>query len=225
MINPQSRIEITAFSWVPDFAQGFVRDLRPRWACEETGLEYSERLLDALQPRPASYYREQPWGQVPVLKDDGVTLFESGAILLHLAGKDERLLPVDPQRRATTLSWLFAAFNSIEPLIFEHTNVTLFARDEQWAKLRKPGLEAFLGQRLDRLSDALGAQQWLTGSFSVADIAMSTVLREIADSELLSSRPSLADYVTRSTQRPAFQRALDAQLAAFKAHQPPGAPS
>jgi glutathione S-transferase len=225
MINPQTPIEITAFSWVPDFAQGFVRDLRPRWACEELGLDYSERLLDALKPRPASYYREQPWGQVPVLKDDGITMFESGAILLHLAGKDERLLPADPQQRATTISWLFAAFNSIEPLIFEHTNVTLFAREEQWAKLRKPGLEAFLGQRLDRLSDALGAHSWLTGSFSVADIAMSTVLREIAETELLSSRPSLSAYVSRSTERPAFQRALQAQLKAFAAHQPQGAQS
>jgi glutathione S-transferase len=225
MISPRAPIEITAFSWVPDFAQGFVRDLRPRWACEEMGLDYSERLLDAMQPRPASYYHEQPWGQVPVLKDAGVTMFESGAILLHLAEKDERLLPPDPQQRATTISWLFAAFNSIEPLVFEHTNVTQFARGEQWATLRQPSLEQFLGQRLDRLAHALGSQDWLTGKFSVADIAMSTVLREIAERDILTSRPSLSAYVTRNTQRPAFQRALQAQLAAFAAHQPKGAQS
>ncbi len=221
MINPSSPIEITAFSWVPSFAQGFVRDLRPRWACEEMSLDYSQRLIDAMQPRPASYYLEQPWGQVPVLKDDGITMFESGAILLHLAGKDERLLPPDPQLRASTISWLFAAFNSIEPLVFEHTNVTQFARGEEWAKLRRPGLEKFLGQRLDRLRDALGARDWLTGSFSVADIAMSTVLREIADTPLLLEREALAAYVARNSERPAFKRALDAQLSTFAAHQPP----
>jgi glutathione S-transferase len=221
MINPSSPIEITAFSWVPSFAQGFVRDLRPRWACEEIGLDYSQRLIDAMQPRPAAYYQEQPWGQVPVLKDAGITMFESGAILLHLAGKDERLLPADPQGHASTISWLFAAFNSIEPLVFEHTNVTQFARGEEWAKLRRPGLEKFLGQRLDRLRDALGTREWLTGSFSVADIAMSTVLREIADTPLLLEREALAAYVTRNIERPAFKRALEAQLSTFAAHQPP----
>lgn len=220
-VNPSADIEITAFAWVPSFAQGFVRDLRPRWACEEMGLAYAERLID-VDPRPAAYFREQPWGQVPVVKDDGVCLFESGAILLHLAEKDERLLPRDPQGRASTISWLFAAFNSIEPLMFELANVDIFAREEQWAKLRRPSLMEFAGRRFDRLAEALDDRDYLAGPFTVADIAMATVLREANDTDLVSSRPALADYLARCVARPAFKRALDAQLAAFAANQPEG---
>ena len=125
-VNPNAPIQITAFDWVPDFARGFVRDLRPRWACEEMGIDYAEHLISAVN-RPPEHYRDQPWGQVPVLRDGEVRLFESGAILLHLAEKDEALLPRDPQGRATVISWLFAAYNSVEPLMFELSNVDLFA--------------------------------------------------------------------------------------------------
>ena len=215
MIDQNAAIEITAFDWVPDFARGFVRDLRPRWACEEIGLAYAERLLSATEPRPESYYREQPWGQVPVLKDKGLHIFESGAILLHLGGKDARLLPTEPQARETAISWLFAAYNSVEPLMFELSNVDIFAKDEEWAKLRRPSLLEFAGQRFDRLADALGGSDWLAGDFSIADIAMATVLREAGETDLVSSRPNLAAYVKRAMARPAFQRALAAQLAAF----------
>src|SRR3546814_1558592 len=117
-VNPNATIEITAFDWVPDFARGFVRDLRPRWACEEMGIDYAEHLISAVN-RPAEHYRDQPWGQVPVLRDGDVRLFESGAILLHLDEKDEALLPRDPQGRATVTSWLFAAYNSRSE---EHTS-------------------------------------------------------------------------------------------------------
>lgn len=218
-VNENAPLEITAFKWVPDFAQGFVRDLRPRWACEEMGLDYAERLI-AVDPRPAGYFNEQPWGQVPALKDNSIQLFESGAILLHLAGKDERLLPVDPQARATVISWLFAAYNSVEPFFFELGNVDIFSAGEEWAKLRRPGLLETIAQRLDRLSDALGEQEYLAGDFSVADIAMATVLREAGDTDLLTSRPRLDAYLARCIGRPAFQRALDAQLAVFKQHEP-----
>jgi glutathione S-transferase len=219
-VNPGSSLTITAFAWVPPFAQGQVRDLRPRWACEEIGLDYAERLLDATTSRPDSYYREQPWGQVPVLNDDGIEIFESGAILLHLAQKDARLLPTEPQARARAVSWLFAALNSIEPLMFELTNINVFARDEEWAKLRKPGLYEFLAGRLDRLSAALGDKDYLEGSFTIGDLAMATVLRIADGTELVSDRPKLAAYQQRCLARPAFQRALDAQLAAFESHPP-----
>lgn len=213
-------ITISAFKWVPDFAQGFVRDLRPRWACEEIGLGYEERLLDATTRRPDSYYREQPWGQVPVLDDNGIAVFESGAILLHLAEQDERLLPADPQTRARTISWLFAALNTIEPMAVELSNIDIFAAGEEWARLRRPGLLEFFGQRLDRLADALGEKDYLAGDFSVADIAMATVLRETRDTDLLPSRPILAAYLERCLERPAFQKALADQMAVFAENAP-----
>ena len=210
-------VEITGFDWVPDFARGFVRDLRPRWACEEAGIPYRMRLVNAATPRPEAYFKEQPWGQVPVLKDDGVSLFESGAILLYLGEKDERLLPRDPQGRATTIAWLFAAYNSIEPWMMELGNIEIFAAGEEWAKLRKPGLLEYCGQRFDRLSDALDGKEWLTGTFSIADIAMVCALRAAEHTDLLSSRPILADYMERALARPAYRRALDAQLSNFRA--------
>jgi glutathione S-transferase len=209
-------VEITGFDWVPDFAKGFVRDLRPRWACEEIGLPYRMRLLSAVDPRPSDYFCEQPWGQVPVLTDGEVSMFESGAILLHLGEKDERLMPRDPEGRATVQSWLLAAYNSVEPFMFELGNVTLFAKGEQWAELRLPSLMEEAGKRFDRLADAIEGREWLAGQFSVADIAMATVLRLAGDTDLVSSRPALAAYLDRALARPAFRRALDAQLADFK---------
>lgn len=218
-VDPHAPLTITGFDWVPDFARGFVRDLRPRWACEEIGLPYAERLISAVD-RPQSHFRDQPWGQVPVMDDGGIRLFESGAILLHLGESYPGLLPVEPQLRADALSWLFAAFNSVEPMMFEWGNVTLFAADEPWAQLRRPSLHAFIGARFDRLATALGDREWLAGSFSIADIAMATVLREAQDTDLLASRPVLAAYLARAIARPAFGSALEAQLAAFSADPP-----
>lgn len=214
-------ITITVFEWVPEFARGFVRDLRPRWACEEIGLEYKERLIGQEEKNSESYRKEQPFAQVPVLDDCGVSMFESGAILLHLAEKDERLLPADLQRRARTISWLFAALNSIEPMVFELGNIDLFSKDEQWAKLRRPGLIEFLGGRLDALGRTLGDKEYLVGNFTVADIAMATVLRETVEARLPQQHPPLEAYLARCTERPAFQRALDDQLAAFDRNLPP----
>ncbi len=218
-VDPNSPIVITAFAWVPKFAQGQVRDYRARWACEEIGLDYAERLLSG-PTRPDGYYDEQPWGQVPVLSDNGVELFESGAILLHLAQKSPILLPDDPQRRARAISWLFAAFNSIEPFMFELTNVDFFARGEEWAKLRRPSLLDFLGRRLDRLSDALGDKAYLDGDYTVGDLAMASVLRIGDHDDIVASRPKLATYLARVLARPAFGRAIEAQMAAFRVHEP-----
>lgn len=217
-VNPQASIEITAFAWVPPFAEGFVRDLRPRWACEEMGLDYRERLISAVA-RPEWYFAEQPWGQVPVIKDGDISLFESGAILLHLGEKDERMLPKSGQARATVLSWLFAAVNSVEPFELELLLLN-FSKDEEWAKLRRPSLVELVEKRLDRLADALGEKDYLAGRFCIADIAMSTVLREADHTGLVSLRPNLAAYLERCLARPAFARALEAQLAAFRANAP-----
>ena len=137
-VDPNSEIEITAFRWVPPFAQGLVRDLRLRWALEEIGRPYSVRLLDATKPRPADYFCEQPWGQVPVYKDKEVELFESGAILIHLGMHDERLLPTDTQGRMRGIAWLIAALNSVEPAIFPLILVNVFNRDESWANEARP---------------------------------------------------------------------------------------
>lgn len=221
-ISADAEIEITGFEWVPEFARGYVRDLRPRWACEELGLPYRERLISAIS-RPESYFREQPWGQVPTLRDGDITVFESGATLVHLGergGDAGGLLPTCGQARASVLSWTFAAFNSIEPGVFEWANVGIFAAKQEWARLRRPSLLDELGRRLDRLQDALGSREWLADGFSIADIAMVTVLRAADDSGLLEERPTLGAYLARGTGRPAFQAALAAQLAAFSTTAP-----
>lgn len=218
-IDPGAEIEITAFEWVPRFAQGYVRDLRPRWACEEMGLPYRERLISAMS-KPEWYFRDQPWGQVPHMRDGEIVVFESGATLVHLGDKGG-LTPTGGQARASVLSWTFAAFNSVEPQVSEWVNVAVFAKKEEWAALRRPSLLQELGTRLDRLQDALGQREWLAGAFSVADIAMITVLRSADDSGLLDERPALAAYVARGMERPGFKAAMEAQLAVFAAHIPP----
>jgi len=218
-IRPDAEIEITAFDWVPSFARGFVRDLRPRWACEELGLPYRERLISAMK-RPEWYYDDQPWGQVPFLRDGEVCQFESGAILIHLAEKGGGLLPQSGQARASTLSWLFAAFNSIEPMVFELNNVETFSAKSDWAPLRRPSLLETVARRLERLEARAPQDGWIAGEFSIADIAMVTALRELAGRGQLDDRPGLAAYVERATARPAFQTALKAQLDVFDAHAP-----
>jgi glutathione S-transferase len=218
-IDPNADLEITAFAWVPRFAQGNVRDLRPRWACEEWGLSYKVRLISVME-RPKWYFQDQPWGQVPFVRDGEVGVFESGATLIHLAEKAGALPPFGSQERASVLSWLLAAFNSVEPFVMEFVNCTVFSRKEEWAQLRKPSLIEALGGRLDRLQTALGDEEWLAGDFSIADIAMATILRSLPDPALLDARPVLAAYVERAKARPAFQRALAAQLAPFAEHAP-----
>lgn len=217
MIDPDAEIEISGYRWVPEFAQGFVRDLRPRWACEEAGLPYRERLADVTD-KPAWLIEGQPWSQIPVMRDGDIAMFESGATLLHLGEKSEALLPRAPQQRANAISWLFAAFNTVEPPIFEHGNVSLFARDEEWAKLRRPGLEEFLGRRLAPLEKRLADRDWLDEAFTIADIAMVTTLRALSGSRLLTAHPAVEAYVARGEARPGFKQAMADQLAAFARH-------
>lgn len=219
-IDPAAPLVLTAYAWVPSFVHGLVRDLRVRWACEEAGLVYAEHLID-VRAKPEGYADLQPWKQVPALQEGGVRWFESGAILLHLADKAPALLPADGQARADALSWFVAALNSVEPGAMELGNVVFFARNEEWAEQRRPSLLASLGQRLAPVSQRLADREWLAGEFSIADVLMVHVVMSIdRASDLVSADPVLSAYLERGRARPAFQRALADQLAAFERHSP-----
>jgi glutathione S-transferase len=210
-------ITISAFPWVPTFARGQVRDLRVRWACEEAGLPYDTRLLAQGEGDSPEYRALQPFGQVPIFVEDGFTLFESGAIVLHIGERSEVLLPKDAKARARAIQWLFAALNSIEPSVMNLVQIDLFHANEEWAKLRRPGAEAFVRRRLGSLSSALGDKPFLDGDrFTAGDLMMSTVLRILRHTDIVTSDRRLAAYVERCTARPAFRRALDAQLGDFR---------
>lgn len=219
-VDPHSATEITAFRWVPDFAAGLVRDLRIRWALEETGRPYRVRLLDALNPRPADYFAEQPFGQVPAYHDGQVQLFESGAILIHLGLNDERLLPADENGRMRGIAWLIAALNSVEPMIFELINIDIFCAGQDWTRERRPQVVDKIRERLKLLANALGDKEWLEERFTIGDLMMVSVLRNLRHTDLVAGEPRLAALVARGEARPAFQRALADQLAVFAKHQP-----
>jgi glutathione S-transferase len=222
-VDPNATAEITAFRWVPDFAAGLVRDLRIRWALEEIERPYRVRLLDAMNPRPVEYFLEQPFGQVPAYRDEQVQLFESGAILLHLAIEDERLLPLDRNQRMRSVAWMIAALNSIEPIILQLLAIDIFNQGQEWTKERRPQVVEFLEARLGKLSDALGDKEWFEGRFSIGDLMVVAVLRQLRHTDILAKFPNLAALVARAEARPAFQRALADQLAVFKQHEPEAA--
>lgn len=222
-VDPNAAAEVTAFRWVPDFAAGLVRDLRIRWALEEIGRPYRVRLLDALNPRPADYFLEQPFGQVPAYRDDEVQLFESGAILIHLGLGDERLLPTDANGRGRAIAWLIAALNSVEPMIFELINIDIFNRGQDWTKERRPQVVEKIEARLELLADALGDKEWFEDRFSIGDLMMVAVLRTLRHTDLVSRQPRLAALVERGEARGAFQQALADQLAVFRENQPEAA--
>ena len=220
-VDPNADIEISAFAWVPPFAEGLVRDLRPRWALEEIGLPYRVRLLAG--ERPPEYYLDQPFGQVPCYSEGPLKIFESGAIVQHIGEKSEKLLPRDTVPRMRGLQWTYAALNSVEPAINNLASIDLFNKDEDWAKLRRPGAVDFVRVRLKRVADWLGDKEWLEGHFTIGDLIMATVLRIPRHTDLVAEQPNLAAYLARAEARPAFQRALADQLAVFKEHQPEGA--
>jgi glutathione S-transferase len=222
-VDPNASSEVTAFRWVPDFAAGLVRDLRIRWALEEIDRPYRVRLLDAMNPRPADYFLEQPFGQVPAYRDDEVQLFESGAILIYLGLGDDRLLPEDANGRGRAIAWLIAALNSVEPMIFELVNIDIFNRGQDWTRERRPQVVEKIQSRLKLLADALGEREWFEGDFSIGDLMMVSVLRNLRHTELLAGEPRLAALVARGEARPAFQRALADQLAVFRENQPEAA--
>jgi len=210
-------ITISAFHWVPDFARGQVRDLRVRWALEEAGLPYQTRLLEQGGQDEPDYRALQPFGQVPIFEEDGFVLFESGAIVLHLGERSEALLPKDASARARATQWLIAALNSIEPFVMNVATIDLFHANEQWAKLRRPAAVEFLQKRLSALSGSLGDKPFLDGArFTAGDLMMTTVLRILKHTDIVTSDERLAAYIERCTARPAFERAFDAQLGDFK---------
>jgi glutathione S-transferase len=220
-INPNAAIEITAFRWVPEFAQGVVRDLRARWALEEAGLDYRVRLLGG--ERPAEYLKEQPFDQVPVLKDGEIQIFESGAILQYVGEKSDALLPTDARGKYRAIQWTYAAVNSVEPALMNVVLVDVFYAGEEWAKLRRPGAVEFAKLKLRRVSDWLGDKEWLEGDrFTIGDLMMVTVLRLLRHTDLVAGFPNLDSYVKRGEARPAFRRALHDQLATFREHEPQG---
>jgi len=210
-------ITISAFKWVPDFARGQVRDLRARWALEEAGLPYRTRLLTQGDQDKDEYRALQPFGQVPIFQENNLSLFESGAIVLHIGERSEALLPKDPAARARATQWLIAALNSIEPFISQVALIDTFYAKEEWAKLRRPGAVQFVQRRLKGLSNSLGDKPFLDGDrFTAGDLMMSTVLRILNNTDIVTSDKRLAAYIERCTARPAFKRALDAQLGDFK---------
>jgi glutathione S-transferase len=220
-INPNAEIEISAFRWVPEFAQGVVRDLRVRWALEEAGLDYRVRLYD--QQRPPEYLLEQPFDQVPILREGELQIFESGAIVQYVGEKSEALLPREERERFRAIQWTYAALNSVEPAILNLLLIDIFYAGEEWAKLRRPGAAEFVNLKLKRLSDWLGDKTWLEGDrFTIGDLLMVTVLRFLRHTEMVAEFPNLAAFVKRGEARPAFQRALSDQLATYREHEPQG---
>lgn len=208
---------ITAFESSPDRGAGQARDFRVRWALEEAGVAYDVRLLSFAAMKQPAHVALQPFGQIPTLEDGAVALFESGAILLHLAERHPALLPADFTARANALSWLFAALGTVEPPIVERDMAELVEADEPWFAARMPLLDERVMQRLGQVAAALGGANWLAGDFSIADIMMVTVLRRLEGSGLIERHPPLAAYVERGKARPAYARAFAAQYAVFAA--------
>jgi glutathione S-transferase len=209
-------IEITALRWAPPLVHGLVRDLRVRWALEEAGLKYQARLIGPSDQASAAYRAQQPFGQVPVFEEDGLVLFESGAIVLHVGERCESLLPREPAARARAVTWVFAALNTLEPVIGGLADVLVFSAGEEWAKLRQPVAEERVVKRLHELAAALGDKEYLDGRFTAGDLIMTTVLRELHATPLVRNEPALAAYQARCEARPAFQRALRDHLADFE---------
>lgn len=209
-------IHVSAFRWVPPFAQGYVKDLRVRWALEEAGLPYEETLIGPQDQASDKYRRWQPFGQVPAYRDGEVDMFESGAIVLHIAARSQALAPGDAAGRARVTSWVFAALNSIEPHAQNLIHFDAAGAGEVWAKQRGAQLEANLGRRLSMLSAWLGDKDYLERRFTAGDLIMATVLRELVDCGALAQFPTIDAYLRRCLARPAFVRALEAQMQPFR---------
>lgn len=212
-------IRIYGLKWVPPVVQGLVRDLRLRWALEEARLPYEEELVGMEELASNRYRALQPFGQIPVYEEDDLILFESGAIVLHIAEKSDVLMPRHPAVRAEVISWMFAALNSIEPPVQHLGIMDAFGQGEDWDRLR-PRTVRQAEQRLDSLAERLEGRDYLIGRFSAADILMTTVLRILRDTDLVERRYALDRYKKRCEARPAFQRALEAQLTAYERHEP-----
>jgi glutathione S-transferase len=206
---------ITAFERSPDRGRGLARDMRVRWALEETGQPYEVRLLSFGGMKEPAHLALHPFGQIPTWEEGDLTLFESGAIVLHVAERGTGLLPQDADGRARAISWMFAALNTVEPPIVDLSMTRLFDRDAPWYAQRMQVVEARVRQRLAELSARLGGADWLDGGFSAGDLLMVTVLLRLEGTGLLEEHPRLGAYIARARERPAFMRAFDAQRAVF----------
>jgi glutathione S-transferase len=215
-------IKVTALRWAPPVVQGLVRDLRVRWALEEAGLPYEVRLIGPEEQKSESYLELQPFGQVPAYESDGLALFESGAIVLHIAEQSAALLPSDPHARARAKTWIFAALNSVEPPIMFLNQLDLQPQlgDREAALRIRPAMVEAVTRRLKGLAAELGDREYLVDRFGAADLLMTTVLRIPRNTDLLAQHPTLDAYCKRCEARPAFQKALADQLKCFADHAP-----
>jgi glutathione S-transferase len=210
-------ITLTTYKWVPDFAAPLMRAFRVRWALEEAGVPYNVRML-ALGPEQKSpeHLARQPFGQAPAIEEDGLVLFESGAIALYVAGKSETLLPEDGGERERAIAWLFAALNSVEIWIQQLASLDFFHAKEEWTKALRPQIETLTRDRLGMLERVLDGKDYLEGRFTVGDLMMADVLRIIDHTGVVDAYPRLSAYKRRCEARPAFRRAMKAQIDGFK---------
>jgi len=215
-------ITITAFERSPDGGKGLARDTRVRWAVEEAGLPYEVRLVSFSAMKEPAHLAIHPFGQIPTYEEGDLALFETGAIVFHIAQSNAGLLPQDANARARAITWMFAALNTVEPPILELVTARIFEADKPWAKERLPLVEDRVRTRLDQLSPRLGDDEWLDGPFSAGDLMMVSVLLRLRMSGILDEYPNLAAYVARGEARPAYKRAFAAQLA-VNAPNPPAA--
>jgi glutathione S-transferase len=211
---------ITAFESSPDRGRGLARDMPVRWALEEVNQPYDVRLVSFAEMKQPAHLARQPFGQIPSYEEGDLTLFESGAIVLHIAETHSGLLPADANARARAIAWMFAAKSTVEPVIVERETAMLFEKDKSWYEARLPILDDRVRKRLGDLSRRLGDADWLDGEFSASDLMMVNVLRRPAASDIVKEYPNLAAYVARGEARPAFKRAFDAQYAVFTAASP-----
>ena len=206
-------ITITAFERSPDGGKGLARDTRVRWALEEAGLHYDVRLVSFRAMKEPAHLSLRPFGQIPTHEEDGLVLFETGAIVLYIGQRHGGLLPDDANARARAVTWMFAAVNTVEPPILELVTARIFEGDKPWSKERIPLVEERVRDRMKQLAARLGDADWLDGDFSAGDLMMVSVLLRLRPSGILDEFPSLAAYVARGEARPAYQRAFEAQLA------------
>jgi glutathione S-transferase len=210
-------ITITAFKASPDRGRGLARDMHVRWALEEVGQPYDVRLVTFDEMKEPAHLARHPFGQIPTYEEGDLKLFESGAIVLHIAQRHAGLLPSDADARARAITWMFSALSTMEPSILDLQNAVLMEHDKPWAAERLPLVKDRIRVRLGALSRRLGDADWLDGAFSAGDLLMIEVLRRLGTSGLLKEYPNLEAYVARGEARPAFRRAFEAQLAVFKA--------
>jgi glutathione S-transferase len=213
---------ITAFERSPDRGRGLARDMRVRWALEEAGQPYEVRLVSFAEMKEPAHLKLHPFGQIPTYEEGDLALFESGAIIFHIAEHHVGLLPRDAGGRARAITWMFAALNTMEPPIHERGMAFITERDRTWYEERLPILEDRVRVRLGELSNRLGNADWLDDAFSAGDLLMVTVLRRLSGSGLLEEFANLHAYIARGEARPAYKRAFDAQLAVFAGKPPSG---